>query len=218
MERQVEVFHRRVNDVVGKDMLAEHGIHRVLDDLLAVAGERNNAQLRLLAGDKNIARLLDARGKQQRAGYGQRHIRRAAGIGERLFEGDRAQAGSRIEHDDLTVLEIRSHLYSDGIVIVLRENQKDELTALDCLLHIGSRKLYLAEAGVISISINIHAAQLIEFCNGVLHHIKDSGLITLIGKPGSRGLSAVTCTYDRNGFVSHVCSSLNVDSKMTSII
>ena len=103
-------------------------------------------------------------------------------------------------------------------MIVLRENQKDKLTALNRLLHIGSRKLYLAEARVISISINIHATQLIEFCNGILHHIKDSGLITLVGKPGSRGLPAVTGANDRNGFVCHVYSSLNMDSKMTSII
>ena len=127
----------KLDAVINEVVLAEDRIDGLLDDLALAVGDGNNAQLRLLAGDKNIARFFNARGKQQCAGHGQRHISSAAGISERLFEGDRAQAGSRIEHDDLTVLEIRSHLYSDGIVIVLRENQKDELTALNCLLHIA---------------------------------------------------------------------------------
>ena len=60
MEDQVEVVERKLDAVINEVVLAEDRIDGLLDDLALAVGDGNNAQLRLLAGDKDVTGGLNA--------------------------------------------------------------------------------------------------------------------------------------------------------------
>ena len=101
MEDQVEVVERKLDAVINEVVLAEDRIDGLLDDLALAVGDGNDAQLRLLAGDKDVAGGLNARSKQQRAGRSEGNVRLAAGLSQRLLKRKDAQTGDRVDDDDL---------------------------------------------------------------------------------------------------------------------
>ena len=167
-------------------VLAEDRIDGLLDDLALAVGDGNDAQLRLLAGDKDVTGGLDARSKQQRAGRSEGNIRLAAGLSQRLLKRKDAQTGDRVDDDDLAVNKVRRKLLRDGDVVNLRQNDEDHFAAVNGLGDIRRRKLDLAETGKVGVAVDVDTAELIELCDRVFHHVENSGLIALIGQPCSR--------------------------------
>ena len=85
MESEVEIFHCGINNIVGENMLAEDRINRILDNFSPVSGECNNAQLRFLACDKDIAGFLNACREEKRTGYSNRYIGSTSAIVKRFL-------------------------------------------------------------------------------------------------------------------------------------
>ena len=133
MEDQVEVVERKLDAVINEVVLAEDRIDGLLDDLALAVGDGNNAQLRLLAGDKDVTGGLNARSKQQRAGRSEGNIRLAAGLSQRLLKRKDAQTGDRVDDDDLAVNKVRRKLLRDGDVVNLRQNDEDHFAAVNGL-------------------------------------------------------------------------------------
>ena len=204
MEDQVEIVERELDAVINEVVLAEDRINGLLDDLALAVRDGNDAQLRLLAGDEHIAGGLNARGKQQRAGRSERNVRLAARLSQRFLKRKNAQAGNRVDDDDLAVNEVRRKLLRDGDVVDLRQDDEDHLAALYGLSDVRRRKLDLAEAGEVGIAVNVDAAELVELRDRVIHNIENSGLIALIGQPCGRRLAAVAGADNGNRFVCHV--------------
>ena len=203
MEDQVEVVERKLDAVINEVVLAEDRVDGLLDDLALAVGDGNDAQLRLLAGDKDVAGGLNARSKQQRAGRGERNVRLAAGLSQRLLKRKDAQTGDRVDDDDLAVNKVRRKLLRDGDVVNLRQNDKNHFAAVNGLGDIRRRKLDLAETGIVGVAVDVDTAELIELCDRVFHHVENSGLIALIGQPCSRRLAAVAGADNGNRFVCH---------------
>ena len=137
---RADVVHSGLDGIVPGDELVEglgQGRDRLRSPVCRNGGNRNAV---LDAEDLHLSRVHRAAGVEQCLRLGDDHISRHALLSEDVMDLQRAARAPGVEDDDLAVYQVRRHRLGQPRVTGGRDDDHDDVRALDCLLDVGCGK------------------------------------------------------------------------------
>jgi hypothetical protein len=141
VEDGADVVHAGLDDVVAGDELAE-GRSEGLDDVRSAVGrDGGHGDAVLDAEDLDLGRVDGAAGVEEGLCFRDDDVGLDRLLPEDVVDLERTAGAPGVEHDDLSILDVRGHLLGKPGVPGRRDDDHDDVGARNGLLHVGGGKL-----------------------------------------------------------------------------